>query len=89
MTQILPNDNSLLNKTLQFYNNVSIGVDSVLEKTDTVMDKVSLLSNDLFIFIKKSIQIKNLKQIFFILFMSLAMSLLLFGLNIIFGKIII
>jgi len=89
MTQILPKDNSLLNKTLQFYNNVSIGVDSVLEKTDTVMDKVSLLFNDLFIFIKKSIQIKNLKQIFFILFMSLAMSLLLFGLNIIFGKIII
>lgn len=89
MTQILPKDNSLLNKTLQFYNNVSIGVDSALEKTDTIMDKVSLLSNDLFIFIKKSIQIKNLKQIFFILFMSFAMSLLLFGLNIIFGKIII
>jgi hypothetical protein len=89
MTQVLPKDNSLLNKTIQFYNNVDTGIDSILEKTDTVMDKVASLSNNLFIFLKKSIQIKNLKQIFFIIFMSFAMSLLLFGLNIIFGKIII
>jgi len=89
MSDILPTDNKILNKTIQFYNNVDIGIDSVLEKTETVVNQVSVLLNYLFDFMKNALKKKNLKKIFFILFMSFAMSLLIFGLNIVFGKIII
>lgn len=89
MSNILPTDNKILNKTIQFYNNVDIGIDSVLEKTEKVVDQVSVLLNYLFDFMKNALKKKNLKKIFFILFMSFAMSLLIFGLNIVFGKIII
>jgi len=89
MSNILPTYNKILNKTIQFYNNVDIGIDSILEKTETVVDRVSVLLDYLFSFMKNAILKKNLKKVFFILFMSFAMSLLLFGLNIIFGKIII
>jgi len=89
MSNILPTDNKILNKTIQFYNNVDIGIDSVLEKTDTVVNKVSVLLNYIFEFIKNALKKKNLKKVFFLLFMSFAMALLIFGLNIIFGKIII
>ena len=89
MSNILSTDNPLLNKTINFYNNVDIGIDSVLEKTETVVNQVATLLNYLFDLMKNSLKKKNLKKVFFILFMSFAMALLIFGLNIIFGKIII
>jgi ABC-type proline/glycine betaine transport system permease subunit len=89
MSNILPTDNKILNKTIQFYNNVDIGIDSVLEKTEKVVDQVSELLNYLFDFMKNALKKKNLKKVFFILFMSFAMAFVIFGLNIVFGKIII
>ena len=89
MSNILPTDNKILNKTIQFYNNVDIGIDSVLEKTETVVDRVSVFLNYIFEFIRNALKKKNLKKVFFILFLSFSMALLIFGLNIVFGKIII
>ena len=89
MSNILPTDNKILNKTIQFYNNVDIGIDSVLEKTEKVVDQVSESLNYLFDFMKNALKKKNLKKVFFILFMSFAMAFVIFGLNIVFGKIII
>lgn len=89
MSNILPTDNKILNKTIQFYNNVDIGIDSVLEKTETVVDRVSVFLNYIFEFIRNALKKKNLKKVFFILFLSFAMAFLIFGLNIVFGKIII
>lgn len=89
MSNILPTDNKILNKTIQFYNNVDIGIDSVLEKTETVVNQVSVFLNYLFDFMKNALKKKNLKKVFFILFLSFSMALLIFGLNIVFGKIII
>jgi ABC-type proline/glycine betaine transport system permease subunit len=89
MSNILPTDNKILNKTIQFYNNVDIGIDSVLQKTETVVDQVSVLLNYLFDFMKNALKKKNLKKVFFILFLSFSMAFLIFGLNIVFGKIII
>lgn len=89
MSNILPTDNKILNKTIQFYNNVDIGIDSILEKTESVVDRVSVFLNYIFEFIKNALKKKNLKQVFFLLFLSFAMAFLIFGLNIVFGKIII
>jgi len=89
MSTILPTDNKILDKTIQFYNNVDIGIDSALEKTEKVVDQVSVLLNYLFEFMKNALKKKNLKKIFFLLFLSFAMALVIFGINIIFGKIII
>jgi preprotein translocase subunit SecE len=89
MSNILPAENTIQNKTIRFFNNVDIGIDLVLEKTETVINKVGTFFNSLFDFIKNALKKKNLKKVFFIIFMSFAMALLIFGLNIIFGKIII
>jgi hypothetical protein len=89
MSNILPTDNKILNKTIQFYNNVDIGIDSILEKTESVVDRVSVFLNYIFEFIRNALKKKNLKQVFFLLFLSFAMAFLIFGLNIVFGKIII
>jgi len=89
MSTILPSENTLLNKTIRFYNNVDIGIDSVLAKTETIVDQVSVFLNNLFNFMKDVLKKKNLKKVFFLLFMSFVMTLLIFGINIIFGKIII
>ena len=89
MSNILPAENTIQNKTIRFFNNVDIGIDLVLEKTEIVINKVGTFFNSLFDFIKNALKKKNLKKVFFIIFMSFAMALLIFGLNIIFGKIII
>lgn len=89
MSTILPSENTVLNKTIKFYNKVDIGIDSVLVKTETIVDQLSVFLNNLFNFMKDVLKKKNLKKVFFLLFMSFVMTLLIFGINIIFGKIII
>ena len=41
MSTILPTDNKILDKTIQFYNNVDIGIDSALEKTEKVFSSLT------------------------------------------------
>jgi hypothetical protein len=89
MSNILPADNLVVNKTINFLNSVDSTVDSVLVKTDNVLTGVSDLLSNLFKFIRYSLEKKQLKKIFFLLFMSLAMAILLMGVNLIFGKIVI
>ena len=89
MSNIIPADNLVVNKTINFLNSVDSTVDSVLVKTDNVLTGVSNLLSNLFTFIRYSLEKKQLKKIFFLLFMSLAMAILLMGVNILFGKIII
>jgi len=89
MSNILPADNLVVNKTINFLNSVDSTVDSVLVKTDNVLTGVSDLLSNLFKFIRYSLEKKQLKKIFILLFMSLAMAILLMGVNLIFGKIVI
>ena len=69
--------------------NVDIELLAEYIKTDNVLTGVSDLLSNLFKFIRYSLEKKQLKKIFFLLFMSLAMAILLMGVNLIFGKIVI
>ena len=64
-------------------------IDSILKNTETIVEKVSDLVLKLIKFIKKSLQIKELKKVFFMIFMAIAMAILFMGLNILFGKVIL
>jgi len=64
-------------------------IDSLLKNTETIVEKVSDLVSKLIKFIKKSLNIKELKKVFFMIFMAIAMAILFMGLNILFGKVIL
>ena len=72
MSNIIPADNLVVNKTINFLNSVDTTVDSVLVKTDNVLTGVSDLLSNLFKFIRYSLEKKQLKKVFFLLFMSFA-----------------
>jgi hypothetical protein len=65
MSNILPAENTIQNKTIRFFNNVDIGIDLVLEKTETVINKVGTFFNSLFDFIKNALKKKNLKKVYY------------------------
>jgi hypothetical protein len=64
-------------------------IDSLLKNTETTVQKLSDLVSKLIKFIKKSLKIKELKKVFFMIFMAIAMAILFMGLNILFGKVIL
>lgn len=64
-------------------------IDSILKTTETFVEKVSDLVSKLIKFIKKSLKITELKKVFFMIFMAIAMAILFMGLNILFGKVIL
>ena len=64
-------------------------IDSILKSTETFVEKVSDLVSKLIKFINKSLMISELKKVFFMIFMAIAMAILFMGLNILFGKVIL
>lgn len=59
-------------------------IDTVLLKTETLVEKMTNIIKDLFTFMKKSLQPKELKKVFFLLFMSITMALFFLGIKFIF-----
>jgi len=79
-------------KKVKKESNVDTGpdsIDSILKGTETFVEKVSDLVSKLIKFIKKSLKISELKKVFFMIFMAIAMAILFMGLNILFGKVIL
>ena len=79
-------------KKVKKESNVDTGpdsIDSILKNTETIVEKVSDLVLKLIKFIKKSLMISELKKVFFMIFMAIAMAILFMGLNILFGKVIL
>ena len=84
-----PDDNSIIGKIYSFVNKVDSSIDEGLEKTNTVLELVIKVFTNVLSFIKKSIELKKLKKVFFIIIMSIIMAFVLVGVNIFFGKVIL
>jgi hypothetical protein len=89
---ITGDDGKKVFKKVKKESNVDTGpdsIDSILKSTETFVEKVSDLVSKLIKFIKKSLNITELKKVFFMIFMAIAMAILFMGLNILFGKVIL
>jgi len=89
---ITGDDGEKVFKKVKKESNVDTGpdsIDSILKNTETFVEKVSDLVSKLIKFIKKSLKITELKKVFFMIFMAIAMAILFMGLNILFGKVIL
>ena len=89
---ITGDDGKKVFKKVKKESNVDTGpdsIDSILKSTETFVEKVSDLVSKLIKFIKKSLKITELKKVFFMIFMAIAMAILFMGLNILFGKVIL
>ena len=82
-------ENSYLDKVYNLYNKVDSSIDSGLEKTDSIITDLYKLFTGFFKFLKKSLEVKQIKKVLFFLFMSVAMSFVFVGINVFFGKIIL
>ena len=61
----------------------------ILKKLEDTLNLVNSLITNSFIFLRTSLEIKNIKRVLFILIMSIAMAFVLVGVNLIFGKLIL
>lgn len=82
-------ENSYLDKVYNLYNKVDTSIDSGLEKTDSIITDLNKLFTGFFKFLKKSLEVKQIKKVLFFLFMSVAMAFIFVGINVFFGKIIL
>jgi uncharacterized Rmd1/YagE family protein len=64
------------------YNKIDSSTDVVLEKTQSILDKITDLTKNLFNFLKNSIKKDNLKKVLFIILMSFGMAVVLMGIKI-------
>jgi uncharacterized Rmd1/YagE family protein len=64
------------------YNKIDSSTDVVLEKTQSILDKITDLTKNLFKFLKNSIKKDNLKKVLFIILMSFGMAVVLMGIKI-------
>jgi uncharacterized Rmd1/YagE family protein len=64
------------------YNKIDTSTDIVLEKTQSILDKITDLTKNLFKFLKNSIKKDNLKKVLFIILMSFGMAVVLMGIKI-------
>ena len=76
-------------KFSKIFGKFDITLDSILEKLNSIVQKLSDLFKDLFKFMKQSIEKKQLKKVFLLLVMSISMAILFVGINVIFGKVIL
>ena len=72
-----------------FAKKVDSSIDDGLEKTNSVLELVIKLITDLLSFIKKSLELKKLKKVIFIIIMSIVMAFVFVGVNVFFGKVIL
>ncbi len=89
MSKASNKEDSMSSRFFKIYSKVDASIDAGLEKTNSVLDQIIKLINAFFSFLKKSLEVKQLKKVFFILIMSIAMAFVFVGVNIFFGKIIL
>ena len=89
LTQVTEGDQVKESKFSKIFGKFDITLDSILEKLDSIVQKISDLFKDLFKFMKQSIEKKQLKKVFLLLVMSISMAILFVGINVIFGKVIL
>jgi len=82
-------DDSIISKIYSFAKKVDSSIDDGLEKTNSVLELVIKLITDLLSFIKKSLELKKLKKVIFIIIMSIVMAFVFVGVNVFFGKVIL
>jgi len=73
----------------KMYGKFDITIDSILEKIETVVRKISDLFTNLLLFMKGSVEKKQLQKVFLLIIMSIAMAIVFVGINVIFGKVIL
>ena len=89
LTKVNGDDQLNESKFSKIFDKFDITLDLILEKLDSIIQKISDLFKDLFKFMKQSIEKKQLKKVFLLLVMSISMAILFVGINVIFGKVIL
>ncbi len=74
---------------MKVYTRVDESVETVLDKTDSVINKILELIKNLYKFLKKSVEKESIKKVIFMILMSICMAFVLMGVNVIFGKVIL
>jgi hypothetical protein len=83
------NEDTTFNKIYIFFKKIDTSLDFGLGKLHYILEKVLTLFYGLFNFMKKSLERKQLKKVYFILIMSVVMAFVFFGVNVFFGKVIL